>query len=126
MSSPPDLPAELVWATRGRAWGFRFLADGGRSDPLAAYESAFAEVVDEGAAYHRDGDSAALRLIDPLGRADAAGRVIPHDFVLSGALATGVTSVEDGVRLVWPLVAEAYARVWDAPTAPTRRSLLGG
>ncbi len=32
----------LIWATRGRSWGFRFLLDGGYSDPLPVYEKAFA------------------------------------------------------------------------------------
>ena len=33
-----ELTARLIWATRGRSWGFRFLLKGGLSDPLMAYE----------------------------------------------------------------------------------------
>ena len=31
----------FIWATRGRDWGFKFLRDGGFSDPLPIYEAAF-------------------------------------------------------------------------------------
>lgn len=48
-----------------------------------------------------------------------AGRVIPHEFVVFGPLADGIDSVEDGLRLVWPLVADAFARVWDLPKPPS-------
>ena len=34
----------LIWATRGRTWGFRFLRDGGLEDPLDTYEEAFAGI----------------------------------------------------------------------------------
>ena len=38
---------KLIWATRGRTWGFRFLRDGGFEDPLPVYDEAFSEVGDE-------------------------------------------------------------------------------
>jgi hypothetical protein len=115
--------ARLIWATRGRSWGFRFLLDAGLSDPLADYECAFGELRDAPTAWRRAGDRVALRLSDPLGRRDAAGRVIPHEFVIFGDLAEAVQSVEDGLREVWPLVADAYAAVWDAPEPPTAADL---
>jgi hypothetical protein len=55
----------------------------------------------------------ALRFPDPEGRKDFAGRVIPHDFVLFSPLADGVDSVDDGLQLVWPLVADEFEREWD-------------
>jgi len=103
----------LIWATRGRSWGFRFLDDGGHADPLPVYDAAFAEAGEASDVCHRAGDAVALRFSDPLGRRDAAGRVIPHEFVLSGELAARVASVEDGLAIVWPLVAERYAAEWD-------------
>ena len=112
--SAQELPDNLIWATRGRSWGFRFLLDGGRPDPLPDYERSFANLEDEPAAWRRAEGKVALRFSDPLGRKDASGRVIPHEFVVSGDLARDIESVEDGLRLVWPLVAEVYARVWDA------------
>ncbi|MGZ8178711.1 hypothetical protein ACXVUM_12360 [Williamsia sp. SKLECPSW1] len=108
----------MVWATRGRAWGFRFLLDAGLSDPLPDYERALADLGDEPATWRRHGEQVALRFPDPLGRRDSAGRVIPHEFVLFGDLAARVDSVEDGLNTVWPLVSEKYAQVWDASDPP--------
>lgn len=102
----------LIWATRGRSWGFRFLLNGGYSDPLSAYESAFAGLEDELAVCRRVGERVALRFPDPLNREDAAGRIIPHEFVLVEPLAKDIRSIDDGLQRVWPLVADIYAQVW--------------
>ncbi|ONI68968.1 hypothetical protein BWI15_33935 [Kribbella sp. ALI-6-A] len=118
------MPASLIWATRGRAWGFRFLLDGGRSDPLPDYERSFVGLEDEPAAWRRAVGAGALRFPDPLGRKDAAGRVIPHEFVLFGDLADDIQSAEDGLQKIWPLVAGAYARVWDAAYPPSVADLI--
>ena len=117
----------LIWATRGRAWGFRFLQDGGFEDPLPVYETAFSGFNDKSEAWRRVAgtvalpEMVALRFPDPSGRRDQAGRVIPHDFVVLQPLADEVGSVEDGRRLVWPLVADEFTRVWELskPTSPT-------
>ena len=121
----PDkhLSERLIWATRGRSWGFRFLLKGGRSDPLLVYERSFADLEDEPTTCHRAAGKVALRFPDPLGRRDASGRVIPHEFVVFGDSADEIDSVEDGLQQVWPLVAEAYARVWDAERPPTDADL---
>lgn len=110
----------LIWATRGRTWGFRFLRTGGSADALVDYDAAFGPVGDEPEVCHRVGEKVALRFPDPLGRRDAAGRVIPHDFVVSGPLADRIGSVADGLRLVWPQpeVADEFARVWQQPDPP--------
>ena len=112
----------LIWATRGRNWGFRFLRDGGFEDPLRVYDVAFSDVEDAPEAWRRVAVATdrmvALRLADPLGRRDRAGRVIPHDFVVFPRLADEVHSVEDGLRLVWPLVADQFEHVWELSTPP--------
>jgi hypothetical protein len=118
-----DLPEGLIWATRGRSWGFRFLLDGGMSDPLLEYERIFADIGDEPTAWRRAAGKVALRFPDPLGRRDAAGRVIPHEFVVSGGLADDIQSVDDGRQRVWNHVAEAYASVWDAEGPPSATDL---
>lgn len=109
----------LVWATRGRSWGFRFLLDGGYADPLPIYDRAFAGTEGEQAICRRAGTHVALRLPDPLGRSDEAGRIIPHDIVVQQPLADDVRSVEDGQRLVWPRLADVFAGVWDRPRPPS-------
>jgi hypothetical protein len=118
-----DPPEGLIWATRGRSWGFRFLIDGGRPDPLLDYERIFANVGNDPGAFRHLAGNAALRFPDPRGRRDSAGRVILHEFVITGALADEIGSIEDGLRRVWPLVAGAYAQVWDARDPPSAGDL---
>lgn len=118
-----DLLNRLVWATRGRSWGFRFLLDGGLQDPLTVYERCVADLGDAAAAWDRSANAVAIRLPDPAGRRDASGRLIPHEFVLLGPCVEEINSVEDGLRLIWPLVAEFYASVWEAERPPARYSI---
>ena len=110
---------KLIWATRGRTWGFRFLLDGGFKDPLPVYDEVFSGVEDEQEVCHRVAETVALRLTDPLKRKDASGRLIPPEFVVFGPLADRVNSVEVGLRLVWPLVAADFARVWELSKPPS-------
>lgn len=126
MSPFEDPSVRLIWATRGRSWGFRFLLDGELSDPLPTYERSFANLEHEPAAWRRTVGEVALRFPDPLARRDAAGRIIPHEFVVIGNFADEIGSVEDGLQRVWPLVAEAYARVWDAESPPVTSDLAFG
>jgi hypothetical protein len=64
--SAQDLTESLIWATRGRSWGFRFLLNGGRHDPLPEYEGSFAGLEDEPATWRRTAAKVALRFPDPL------------------------------------------------------------
>jgi hypothetical protein len=115
----------LIWATRGRTWGFRFLRRGGCEDPLPVYDAAFSGVEDKPEAWRRLAETmalpemVALRFPDPEGRQDRAGRVIPHEFVVFPPQADDIESIEDGRRLVWPLVADEFARVWKVPNPPS-------
>ena len=118
-----EASSRLIWATCGRSWGFRFLLTGELPDPLPVYDRVFAGLEDEPAAWRRAAGKVALRFPDPLGRKDAAGRVIPHEFVVSGDLADRIESVEDGLELVWPRVEVTYARVWDAKRPPAPADL---
>ena len=77
-----------------------------------------ADLEDEPTTCHRAAGKVALRFRDPLGRRDASGRAIPHELVVFGDLADEIESVEDGLQQVWPLVAEAYAGVWDPSDHP--------
>jgi hypothetical protein len=112
---------KLIWATRGKSWGFRFLDRGGFKDPLPEYDTVFAGLEGRLEICCRVGSKVALRLPDPLGRQDAAGRVIPHEFVVFPPLADQLHSVEDGLQLVWnlPQVADRFARVWALPMPPS-------
>lgn len=110
---------KVIWATRGRSWGFRFLLDGGRPDPLQEYERAFNGTEGESTVCRRLGADVALRFPDPLGRRDDAGRTIPHDLVVPPPLADDIHSSEDGQGLVWPLLADTFARLWALPDPPS-------
>jgi hypothetical protein len=118
---PTDENARFIWATRGRTWGFRFLRSGGLDDPLDVYEDTFSKVGDQPEAWHRVADKVALRFPDPDGRRDAAGRVIPHDFVLLGPWADGINSFEDGRQRIWHVVADEFESVWDKTEPPSAR-----
>ena len=119
MSVPSDEDAGFIWATRGRAWGFRFLRKGGLEDPLSLYEETFSQVGDQPEAWCRVADNVALRFPDPDGRQDAAGRVIPHDFVLLGSWAEEVNSLEAGRQRIWHEVADEFESVWDKTEPPS-------
>jgi len=115
----------LVWATRGRSWGFRFLLDGGYPDPLPIYDRAFAGTEGEQTVCRPVGTHVALRFPDPLGRRDKSGRAIPHDIVVLPPLAAEVRSLEDGQRLVWSTLADTYDRVWNLPGPPSPADIHG-
>jgi hypothetical protein len=117
-SSFRDQEIDFIWATRGKNWGFRFLRTAGRSRPLSIYEAAFSGVGDTMEAFQANAATVALRFPDPEKRRDAAGRVIPHEFVLFSPLPRMVSSVDDGFNLVWPLVKDDFARDWEQPTPP--------
>lgn len=103
----------FIWATRGKNWGFRFLRTADRPNPLELYEAAFLGITHLREAFQETADSVAFRFLDPENRRDAAGRVIPHEFVLLPPLPSSVTSVDEGFQLVWPLVKDDYARNWE-------------
>ena len=113
----------LIWATRGRSWGFRFLRDGGFPDPLPVYDHAFAGTEGESTTYQHIGSQVALRFADPDGRSDEAGRVIPHDIVVLPPLANDIRSIDDGLRIVWPLIADAFESLWDLERPPSASAI---
>lgn len=104
----------LIWATRGRTWGFRFLRDGGLADPLPTYDNSFAGISAGPRAYLRVGTTVAVRFPDPYGRRDSAGRIIPHELVLFSPLSHQIETVDDAMEKVWPLLADEYGSVWDS------------
>lgn len=104
---------KLIWATRGRTWGFRFLSDGGFDDPLQVYDTIFSGFAGESEVCRRLDEKVGLRFLDPEGRQDAFGRVISHDFVVMGPEAGQIDSADDGRLLIWPLVREEFERVWE-------------
>lgn len=113
----------LIWATRGRSWGFQFLLDGGYPDPLLVYERAFEGTQGQRTVCRPIGDSVAVRFPDPLNRSDDAGRAIPHEFVLTKPQADRVHSIDDALREIWPLVAGVFGEVWDRTKPPATQAI---
>ena len=111
----------MIWATRGRTWGFRFLERGGLDDPLNVYEEAFAGIGGEHEVFRRTGAMIAVRFLDPAGRRDSAGRVIPHDFVILGPpqLVDSIDSVDAGRAAIWPGVSDRFEAAWLASEPPS-------
>ncbi len=108
----------MIWATRGRTWGFRFLRDGGLADPLPTYQRYFPVTAGDPAPVRHIDGVAALRLEDPEGRRDRSGRAIVHEFIVDGDLADRIVSEDDTIEIVWPLVRDTYAAVWNLPEPP--------
>lgn len=109
----------IIWSTRGRSWGHRFLRDGGSSDPLLDRDRAFEGTDDDGGeVLHYRSSTLALRFEDPEGRKDASGRPILHELIIDDPEAPRVSSLEEGIVEFWPLIAEEYGRVWDQPDPP--------
>lgn len=102
----------IIWATRGKNWGFRFLSDGGEIDPLPSYLSAFENMETAGEFIRNQGGIVAARIFDPLGRQDHSGRVILHDFILRGSMSEGISTIDDVKAHIWPVVAEQYLESW--------------
>ena len=110
----------LLWAARGRDWGFCFLRNAGFEDPLPAYEKAFGNTGNSSEEFRRLENGVAVRFPDPEGRKDRSGRVIPHDLVVYGELATEIHSVDEALRLVWPQIAPVFDHVWAEPKGPSK------
>lgn len=108
----------MIWATRGRDWGSRFLENGGYDDPLPVYLEAFSEFENSRSVFHKANGKVALRFEDPEGRQDSARRPIMHDFVLEGISDGASLDLETTRDFIWPFVAEEFARVWDQPEPP--------
>jgi hypothetical protein len=64
-----------------------------------------------------------LRFPDPLRGETAPVASSQHDFVLSEDLDNEIESADEGLQQIWPLVADAYARVWDAEGPPSATAL---
>lgn len=106
---------KLIWATRGRTWGFRFLRTGGLENPLEVYEEAF--IGSDGAprAFTQRAATLAVRFPDPEQRKDRAGRVIPHEFVVLTPDHLRFADYESARAELWHAVEKEYASIWDPP-----------
>lgn len=113
----------ILWATRGKTWGFRFLRTEGLADPLATYEEAFAGTDGRPETFAMRSGTAAVRFSDPEGRVDRAGRIIPHEFVVFAADSAGLDDLGSARAALWDEVGDQYLAIWERPVPPPADSL---
>lgn len=104
-------PVGLVHSTRGKIRGFSFPQHGGLTDPIKEYDkSGLTKDLSDNAfiRYGSKNEKIAARFIDPLGRKDAAGRLIPHEVLLPEDMARGINNHDDVVKKTWPLIKDIY------------------
>ena len=124
----PSRSAVVYWPAVRSSWptrkqGRETPPSRGAEDSLLTDDELFDAAHDQRPeVFRRLGDKVALRFPDPEQRADAAGRAIPHEFVLNGPEANGISSLEEGRERIWTLVVEEYAEVWDAAEPPVVQS----
>ncbi len=110
----------FLWATRGKFWGFNFLERGGLDDPVPVYDEAFSDKNLKSESFWRGANTLAFRFTDPASRTDFSGRPIHHEIVIiepSDSISE-IDSAESGISVVWPLIGEHYALIWQE-SAPT-------
>lgn len=104
-------PTGVMHSSRGIDKGFHFLQNGGLKNPLKELEAAGVGDSTPVGAFKRYGKNAEkvyVSFYDPLGRKDAAGRVIPHGVHLPKHLAEGINTQEDAVNRAWPLIKDSF------------------
>ena len=113
----------ILRATRGKSWGFRFLRTAGLASPLTVYERAFAGTEGSSETFLTHAGSLAVRFPDPDGRRDRAGRIIPHEFVVLPPDHANMNDVDSARMALWNEVGEQYATIWDQPAPPAADAL---
>lgn len=111
----------LIWATRGRTWGFRFLRTAGLRNPLEVYEEAFTGSDGAPFAFAQRAETLAIRFPDPRQRQDRAGRIIPHEFVVLAPDHLRFSDCASARAELWHEVEAEYASIWDEPTSSSHR-----
>ena len=103
-------PTELIHATRGKNKGFAFLKQGGIPNYLQEYESAFGHRPEPGMfqRFGKNSEKIAASFLDPEGKKDFAGRIIPHEIIIPSTMAHGINNLDDVKTKIWPLLKETH------------------
>ena len=106
-------PTKIMHAARGKHKGFKFLKTGGISDPFITYDRLSATSIGE---FTKKDGYASANILDPLGRKDRSGRVIPHTIILPKSMSADVNSVDDLMKKAWPLLKDDFASFYEEPS----------
>ena len=111
-------PTDVIYSSRNKRQGFSFRRDGNLPDPFTEYDQAFGGNPDADELFRRygkDNEKVAARFLDPEGRRDSAGRVIPHEVIVPKSMASGINDLDDVRSKIWPSLKDEYARGYDTP-----------
>lgn len=103
-------PTDIIHLTRGKTKGLRFQKQGGTPNHFEVWEKTLGKYAhsSERSIFERTGDFIAARFMDPEGRVDQSGRVIPHEVIIPKSMSAGVNSIEDVRAKIWPLLKDTY------------------
>jgi hypothetical protein len=102
-------PTDIVFYSRGKNKGLRFMQNGGTPTPLAEFGKGFQGDYDQPMDYfHKYEGKIAVVLKDPEGRKDHAGRYIPHNLIIPKSMAPGIDNIDDVVEKIWPKLKDIY------------------
>jgi uncharacterized protein (UPF0333 family) len=110
-------PVGIVHASRGRNRGFTFPQRGGLNNPLKEYDTSGLSNINSTTSFKRYGDAnekIAARFLDPIGRKDESGRIIPHDVMLPKSMSKGVNSIDDVVKVAWPHIKDVFGALYES------------
>jgi hypothetical protein len=109
---------DLIHASRGKNKGFHFIKSGGLPDPLHDYEKAFGADSGKAEMFRRlDDGRIAAGFLDPQGRSDHAGRMIPHQVLIPHSMASGINNLDDVRNKIWPLLKPTYDTMYEKSLA---------
>lgn len=104
-------PTDIIYASRGLNKGFRVFKNGNSPSPIEVMDKAFGGDLNNTDSSHfqkTDGRVAAT-FLDPEGRKDRAGRVIPHMVVVPKTMSTSLNNLDDVVQKIWPIIKDTHS-----------------
>ena len=108
-------PIDVIHGTRGKNKGFTFLKKGGVPTFLEEYETMFGVDSSESNIFKRQGGKIGASFLDPDGKKDFAGRVIPHQIIIPKSMTQGINSLDDVKSKIWPLLKDQYESYYHTP-----------
>lgn len=106
-----DKMTNVAHLSRGKDYGFRVIQSGGSSDAVSSADSVFGEDASGSSMpgnFEKKEGHVLSTFLDPEGRKDRAGRVIPHTVVVPPSQSSGLNSSKDVQDKIWPKLKDNY------------------